>query len=171
VFDSSAPKSFDVRPHLEVFARTISREPLGLAFHRPEAWATPTRCFENVIRQAGQKGGGALFGWMFHYRVVEDIPGPGYLIAVHHAVWRAPTGQLVDVTPLHDDPKHQPISPGGDVLFLVDANAQPIAVSSTVGPRPSRFYPLDADERLVAYVRRLQEAEDEACRNLYAGDR
>jgi hypothetical protein len=44
-------------------------------------------------------------------------------------------------------------------------------VSSTVGPRPSRFYALDADERLVAYVRRLQEAEDEACRNFYASDR
>ena len=72
---------------------------------------------------------------------------------------------------LHDDPKHRPISPGGDVLFLVDTNAQPIAVERTVGPRPSRFYALDADERLVAYVRRLQEAKDEACRNLYAGDR
>jgi hypothetical protein len=108
---------------------------------------------------------------MFHYRVVEDIPGPGYLIAVHHAVWHSPPGQLVDVTPLHDDPKHQPISPGGDVLFLVDRNAQPIAAGVTVGPRPSRFYALDADERLVAYVRGLQDAEDEAYRDLYAGGR
>ena len=75
---------------------------------------------------------------MLHYRVVEDIPGPGYLIAVHHAVWHSPTGELVDVTPLHDNPKHQPISQGGDVLlFLVDTNAQPIAVGVTVGPRPS----------------------------------
>lgn len=156
---------------LEAFARTISREPLGLALHRPEAWATPTRCFENAIHQAVQQGGRVLFGWMFRYRVVGDIPGPGYLIAVHHAVWHAPTGQLVDVTPLHDDPKHRPISPGGDVLFLVDSNAQPIAVNSTVGPRPSRFYPLDADERLVAYVQRLQEAENEACRRLYASGR
>jgi hypothetical protein len=171
VSDSAAPKGFDVRPHLEAFARTISREPLGLALHRPQAWATPTRCFENAVRQAKQKGGPALFGWMFHYRVVEDIPGPGYLIAVHHAVWHSPTGQLVDVTPLHDDPKHQPISLGGDVLFLVDTSAHPIAVGVTVGPRPSRFYALDADERLVAYVRGLQDAEDEACRDLYAGGR
>ncbi|WP_144061302.1 hypothetical protein [Hyphomicrobium denitrificans] len=169
--ESAAPNAFDVQPHLEAFARTISREPLGLAVHRPEAWATPTRCFENAVCQAEQKGGRALFGWMFHYRVVEDIPGPGYLIAVHHAVWHTPTGQLVDVTPLHDNPKHRPISPGGDVLFLVDTNARPIAVGLTVGPRPSRFYALDADERLVAYVRKLQEAEDEACRNLYAGGR
>jgi hypothetical protein len=42
VSDSAAPKGFAVRPHLEAFARTISREPLGLTFHRPEAWATPT---------------------------------------------------------------------------------------------------------------------------------
>lgn len=169
--DSATPKGFDVRPYLEAFARTISREPLGLAFHRPEAWATPTRCFENAIRQAEQQGGRALFGWMFHYRVVGEISGLGYLIAVHHAVWHAPTGQLVDVTPLHDDPKHRPISPGGDVLFLVDTNARPVVVGSIVGPRPSRFHALDADERLVAYVRRLQEAEDEACRSLYAGGR
>ncbi len=167
--DSAATKGFDIQPRLEAFARTISREPLGFVLYRPQAWATQTRCLENAVRQAKQKGGRALFGWMFHYRVVEDIPGPGYLIAVHHAVWHAPTGQLVDVTPLHHDAKHQPISPGGDVLFLVDTNAQPIAVGVTVGPRPSRFYALDADERLVAYVRGLQEAEDEACRDLYAG--
>ena len=85
--------------------------------------------------------------------------------------WPHWKGQLVDVTPLHDDPKHQPISPGGDVLFLVDTSAQPIAVGVTVGPRPSRFYALDADERLVAYVRGLQDAEDEACRDLYTGVR
>ncbi len=171
MFDSTTPKGFDVRPRLEVFARSISREPLGLAFHRPETWARPTRCFENAIRQAEQMGGRALFGWMFHYRVVEDIPGPGYLIAVHHAVWHAPAGQLVDVTPLHDDQKHRPISPGGDILFLVDTKAQPIVRGTTVGPRPSRFYPLDAGERLVAHVRRLQEVEDEACRNLYGDGR
>jgi hypothetical protein len=171
VSESAPPNAFDVQPHLEAFARTISHGTRGLAFHRPEPWATPTRCFENAIRQAEQKGGRPLFGWMFHYRVVEDIPGPGYLIAAHHAVWHAPTGPLVDVTPLHDDPKHRPISPGGDVLFLVDTNAQPIAVGSTVGPRPSRFYALDADDRLVAHVRRLQEAEEDACRNLYAGGR
>jgi hypothetical protein len=83
----------------------------------------------------------------------------------------SPAISTVDVTPLHDDPKHRPISPSGDVLFLVDTYAQPIAVGSTVGPRPSRFYALDADDRLVAHVRRLQETEDEACHNLYAGGR
>jgi len=171
VSEFAPPNAFDVRPHLEAFARTISPGPLGLAFHRPEPWATPTRCFENAIRQAEQKGGRALFGWKFHYRIVGDIPGPGYLIAGHHAVWHAPTGQLVDVTPLHDDPKHRPISPSGDVLFLVDTNAQPIAGGSTIGPRSSRFYALDADDRLVVHVRRLQEVEDEACRHLYAGGR
>ena len=35
----------------------------------------------------------------------------------------------------------------------------------------SRFYVVDADERLIAYVRGLQDAEEEACRNLYAGGR
>lgn len=142
--DPLASSSFDVQVHLKAFARTISSEPLGLAVHRPEAWAKPTRCFENANHQAQRRGGRVLFGWMFHYRVVAHIPGPGYLIAVHHAVWHAPTGELIDVTPFHDDPKHHPISPGGDVLFLVDTKAQPVAVNSAIAPMPSRHYALEA---------------------------
>ena len=163
------PEGFDVHPHVKVFARAISQGPLGLALYWPQSWAQPTRCFENATRQAEQQGGRALFGWMFHYRVVADIAGPGYLIAVHHAVWHAPTGQLVDVTPFHADPKHHPIAPGGDVLFLVDSEARPVAVGSNITARPSRFHAIDLNERLVAHVNRLQEEENEACRKLYRG--
>ncbi len=165
--DAQEPEDFDVRPHLKLFALTISKYPLGLAYYRPESWAQPMRCFDNATRQTKQHGGRALFGWMFHYRVVADIAGPGYIIAVHHAVWHAPTGQLVDVTPFHANPKHWPITQGGDVLFLIDTEARPITVGTILGPRPSRFYALDPGERLAAHVRNLQEEEQEAARTLY----
>jgi hypothetical protein len=157
-----------VQHHLETFARTISQGPLGLAYYRPQAWAETTRCFENARRQAAEHGGRALFGWMFHHRVVADLPGPGYLIAVHHAVWHAPTGRLEDVTPIHQDPKHHPITPGGDVLFLVDTEARPVVSGQRVAPKPSRFYALSADAALIAHVDGLQAAEDAACHALYA---
>ena len=41
---------------------------------------------DDRFRQAEQKG--PLFGWMFHYRVVEDIPGPGYLITMQFGTHR-----------------------------------------------------------------------------------
>lgn len=165
--DAQEPEGYDVHSHLRAFARTISEGQLGLALYRPQSWAQPTRCFENARRQAEQQGGHALFGWMFYYRVVVGISRSGYLIAVHHAVWHAPTGQLVDVTPFHEDPKHRPIAPSGDVLFLVDSQAQLMMVGQMIGPRPSRFYAIDPDERLAAHVRSLQQEEQEACGRLY----
>jgi hypothetical protein len=89
------------RDVIERFARTISGQPLGLAKYAPEPWADIRLCFENARRKAEQDGGQARFGWMFQHKLVEAIPGLGYLIAIHHAVWRAPSGYLFDVTPLH----------------------------------------------------------------------
>jgi hypothetical protein len=149
---SSAP-SDGVISQLTVFAGQISSEGrLDLAIHRPKRWARLNRCFENAASQVKQKGGSTTFGWMFLYRLVEKIPGHGYLIAVRHAVWRTPNGRLIDITPLNDDP-NRPLLRKGSVIFLADAG-------STTGPRPSIFYPLDADERLTAHVRQLQEVED-----------
>ena len=147
--------------HIEEFAATISKQPLGLVRYLPEVWGQPTRCFANVWRKVQQDGGGARFGWMFHYRVVADMPGPGYLIAVHHAVWHAPAGYLIDVTPFHPDPKHHPLSPGGGVLFLVDDSATPVMGKRFVSPRPSRFYPLSDDKRLIAHVEQLARKEEQ----------
>jgi len=165
---AEASEGFDAHPHIEIFAQTISEQPLGLAHHQPLPWATNGRCFENAHRQAQEQGGRALFGWMFHYRIVADIPGPGYLIAVHHAVWHAPPdGRIVDVTPFHADAKHHPITQRGDVLFLVDTRALPISVGSTTIARSSKFYAVGTDKRLLAHVQHLQSEEDEACKRAY----
>jgi hypothetical protein len=152
---------------IKLLASKISNQPLGLAVHRPEAWAFPTRCFENVLSKVDQAEGRAQFGWMFHYRIVAEAPSLGYIIAVHHAVWHAPSGHLIDVTPFHDNPKHYPVTAKGDVLFLVDDGAQPVVIGNLIAPLPSRFFPLSDDEFLVNYVDRLAKTEQESCRALY----
>jgi hypothetical protein len=106
-----------IKAHIDAIAPTISSQPLGLAYHRAEIWADASRCFENVSRKVSRDGGRTQFGWTFHHRFVKEIPGPGYLFLTHHAVWNAPDGRLIDVSP-YPDPKHQPLAPGGSTLFL-----------------------------------------------------
>jgi len=158
-----------LRKHLEAFATTISRQPLGIARYMPEKWGEPTRCFENAARKAREAGGRVQFGWMFHHRFVADIPDSDYLIAVHHAVWHAPDGRLIDVTPFHSDSKHHPISPGGDVLFLVDSGAVPVTTDQLIAPLPSKFSPVSNDERLLSHLQVLSREEEEHCRLIYEG--
>ncbi len=76
---------------------------LGLVFHRPEDWAMPSRCFENAAAKVRRDGGKMAYGWTFHKRHVEDIPEQVYVFITHHAVWHAPDGGLVNVTPYPED--------------------------------------------------------------------
>lgn len=160
---------FDPTRHLASFASQISAERLGLVNHSPESGMLPTCCFANVELKIRRSGGRARFGWMFNYRVVADIPEPGYLIAIHHAVWNAPDGSLIDVTPFLTDAKHHPIAYGGSVLFLLDFAADPVRVAGQSAPLPSRFHAITSDARILDHVRQLAGAEDDACRRLYAG--
>lgn len=158
----------DLQASLEAFARTLARGPLGFARYAPQPWAKPNECFANARRQAAEQGGRAVFGWMFHHRLVSNISDAAYLIAVHHAVWRPRGGgEMVDVTPFNEEPRHRPIAPQGEVVFLVDPQAHPLVARRLVGPRPSRFQPLGDDPRLAALVAELQAAEVAACRALY----
>jgi hypothetical protein len=92
------------RPTFEVIkdiidnvARSISRRPIGLARHKPEPSAEPSRCFENVGRMVEQKKAAAFSTvgpFMF------DLPR----IFRDQAVWHAPPkGELIDVTPYPDE--------------------------------------------------------------------
>lgn len=73
----------------------------------PADGAVADDCFLNVRRCVEQAGGQEVVGWlvMLWPRVLAE--------AVHHAVWRAPEGALVDVTP-------QPSSLGDRGLFVED---------------------------------------------------
>lgn len=52
-------------------------------------------CFDNVQRRVESQGGASVFGWQFweHPYMIE---------AEFHAVWRMPSGSLVDITPKDD---------------------------------------------------------------------
>jgi hypothetical protein len=152
------------------FARTISSQPMGLAYHRPEKWAHAFHCFANVIKKVQQDGGNARFGWTFSCRIMSDAPDLGYLIATHHAVWHAPDGRLVDVTPFHTDAKHHPYAPTGDVLFLVDDKAKPVVVGkNALAPLPLKFFPLSNDDRLIAHIEEIRDKEEQQCKDIYQG--
>jgi hypothetical protein len=157
----------ELRTHINVFAATISQQPLGLAHYRPEGWGQPTRCFENARRKVHECGGRVQLGWMFHHRFVADLIDSDYLIAVHHAVWHAPTGHLIDVTPFHAELRHRPLSPGGDVLFLVDDKAQPVTTNRLIAPLPSRFSSVHDNEPLLRHIRNLTHEEERHCRAIY----
>jgi hypothetical protein len=91
---------------------------------------------------------------MFNYRTVEAIPGAGYLIAIHHAVWAAPDGTLIDVTPFHSNPIHRPLAPSRGVVFFL---ADDTAILPKFAPLASRFYPLSGDQRLSDHVKRFEK--------------
>jgi hypothetical protein len=153
---------------IEAVARQISKQPMGLAFHRPEPWAQASNCFRNVERKVAESGGRAQFGWTFHHRLAEKMAGlPLYLYATHHAVWVSPDGKLIDVTP-YPNPRHEPIGQGGDPLFLMDDSAGPVPVGGQPAPLPLRFFAIDDNQELRAYVDELNQKEQEACRQLYS---
>jgi len=151
----------DLRPHLKEFAQAISSQQLGVVRYSPEKWATSLKCIENASLKVEQNDGRVQFGWIFNYRVITKTSNLGYLIAIHHAIWHAPNGHLIDVTPFHSDPKHHPIAINdGSVVFLIDDNAAPIVTQHTISPLPSKFHPLGDNEELIEYVQQLRKIEE-----------
>lgn len=91
------------------FCATIAPAPPVYVPVRPAPEAKFIHCFENSEMQAAHQGGEAVYGWaIWHW------PGR-WFEAEHHAVWRRPEGDLVDVTPQTGDPER--------VLFLPDPSA------------------------------------------------
>jgi len=155
---------------INAFARTISSQPIGLAYHRPEKWAYAGHCFANVIKKVQQDGGRARFGWIFQGGIMPDAPELGYLVATHHAVWNAQDGSISDVTPFHTNSIPFCV-PTGEVLFLVDDKAEPVVIGSNMfAPLPLRFFPLSNDKRLIAYIERKKNEEEQRCRDIYQGN-
>lgn len=153
---------------IERIAATIGGGPLGLALHRPEQQARSNRSFRNVADKVLYDGGAPVHGWTFAYRHGGDIPGEGYLLAEHHAVWHSPDGRLVDVTP-YRHAALRPISPGEDTLFLVDRAAVPAVIGKRFIPLPARAFALSEEPALVAYVAALNRRAEEAWREARAG--
>jgi hypothetical protein len=165
---AAKPKTPNVEELLRRFALTISKGPLGLVEHAPEAWAEPLHSIKNVLRKLKRDGGRALPGWVFLDR--ESLQYGPYLIATHHAIWSAEGSAVgVDITPFHPDPKYRPYSPAGKTLFLLDETAQPKMIGRASAPLPSRFFAATEDPNLAAYVEDLNNQEQTHYQKLCEG--
>ena len=103
----------------------------------------------------------------FHHRLAEKLPGlPLYLYVTHHAVWRAPDGRLIDVTPYPSD-RHKPFCVENSPLFLLDDKAKPVMAGGQPAPLPSRFFAVDDAAGLAEYVDELNRREQSECQELY----
>ena len=153
---------------LRQFASTISTGPLGMVDHAPESWAEPMHSIKNVVQKLKRDGGRALLGWVFLDR--ESLQYGPYLVAAHHAIWSAEGSTVgMDITPFHADSKYRPYAPAGQILFLLDATAQPKSIGRAIAPLPSRFFPAAHDPNLVAYVEDLNNQEQTHYRKLCEG--
>jgi hypothetical protein len=66
-------------------------------------------CHLNVCVQCNQFGGTSQYGW-----IIGQDKQTGFVEATFHTVWRAPDGELIDITPRRDGEKR--------VLFVPDPN-------------------------------------------------
>lgn len=116
--------------------------------YESEPGAKPSQCYANCTDKVTSGGGAVVYGWVFSGRWEH-----AYVIATAHAVWRSPSGDLIDITPRLPPPDPLPdnaLPPlketgSGHWLFLPDPNAR---------ERPSRALPLFGDRRLVRACRR-----------------
>lgn len=156
---------------VEAFAAEICADGLlGWVRHQPAPNARLNECFSNASIVASQHGGRVRYGWTFRYHSAKDIGE--YLTAIHHAVWHNPADcSLVDVTPFHKNPRHQPIlsssSQYTSVYFLFDDNSQPVETAKGDLSLPVRFYAIGDDQKLKEYVARQQARELESYKREY----
>jgi hypothetical protein len=102
--NTTTPKT--ITSVVEDFCRSIAPDtPVYVPIH-PEPNAQIGECFFNVQEKVAASGGDIVYGWN-----IWEWPRV-YIEAEHHAVWRSPDGDLIDVTPQPDGE--------GRILFLPD---------------------------------------------------
>jgi hypothetical protein len=107
--------------------------------------ARPLDCFESVRRHRRANGGDPAHGWQ-----IWQWDGL-FLEAEFHAVWRAPDGRLVDITP-----KRAPVK---ESLFVPDAvrtftgtRVDNVRMALTPDPRVADFIATCAEEWQLLYA-------------------
>jgi hypothetical protein len=123
------------------FCATIApAEPFYVPVH-PVAEAKPAYCFDNSAKQAARVGGEAAYGW-----AIWRWPGR-YFEAEHHAVWRTPTGELVDVTPQTGSPPRTLFLPDPEAVFDRERYRRNILAPDAGNPAAAEFIQLCAARR------------------------
>lgn len=101
----------------------------------------PRQCYQNVYRLVTQRGGEVVLGWM-----VDLVPGV-YIELMHHAIWRTPGGELLDVTAPQDGERDK----NGPIVFIPDDSVQ-INFDRPI-PTNNKYVTLIKDPDLREYLR------------------
>jgi hypothetical protein len=160
------PRKPTLTESLQSFAASISPQPLKLIRRAPESWAKLGECYVNAQKKAWWDGGSRRFGWMFNYLQFKGMPGEGCLKAIHHCVWQSKSFELVDVSPFHPDPRFEPLTQDGALVFLIDDQHKVMDHGHHLIPWPSRYYAVSDEKPLVDHVRMLNEKESGAYQRL-----
>lgn len=92
---------------LRHFCRSISPETTVYLEYTDTGYGyKATHCYDNVRHYVSHHGGEAVFGWIIWKDTDFQFE------AEHHAVWKAPSGKLFDITPRVDGEQQ--------ILFLPD---------------------------------------------------
>lgn len=140
--DSIYPLEFPAslsHPRLEEFWSTLRCH--QRPFHVPmaELLMPVENCYWNVMLSVERYGGEILLGWM-----IKQWPGV-YLAAEHHAVWRRPDGNIVDITQRFPTIQHP-------TTFAIDSD-QSIDLQSPPNIR-TRYLRLTDDSRVTNLIER-----------------
>jgi hypothetical protein len=128
--------------------------------YEPQGWAKPNCCFANTAEQVRRCGGSVEYGWLLALH-----PRMPVLLAISHAVWRSPAGEVIDITPRRDPslmPAHvisHIITEGGS-LWLADPAAE---------DRPRKYLPLRNNDNALA--RKCRVLSRQAWDDWHHGDR
>jgi hypothetical protein len=124
----------------------------------PEADCKPNHCFDNVADKVMRCGGKEQFGYSF-------CANERMVVATHHVIWRSPTGELRDITPVrHICEREQvlgltqmeAVMEDGNLLFLPDDSATLLLPG---WPRPCKAFALSKNPEAQKAVRRLNARE------------
>lgn len=151
-------KNTAIQKGLQDFCKSIcGGTPISVR-HEAETWAKLNYCFCNVQRKTEECGGERILGWQFIQEPVGSTLG--ILIAVHHAIWKSPEGDLVDITPCAG----RTLRSDTGVMFLPDETATlPKPPGFVIGiSRPSKVHALATTARVrkLAEAVRLKERQD-----------
>lgn len=110
-------------------------------------------CFTNVKRLVVDKGGSMVMGWL-----IKRLPE--FISKVHHAVWRKPSGEMVDVTLQYDPDISQQLQ--GKYATLMETVEFEPDESATMVEGKTRQIQHQATakkyEKFVEYLRRSESA-------------
>lgn len=121
-------------PRLNEFVPTLRSQGQPIKVRMADDLLPFENCYWNVLRLTEEFGGEIVFGWM-----IKHWPGL-YLCAEHHAVWRWPGGDMLDVTERHPETSEA-------TTFLLD---QDQAISIEQPPNvPIQYFPLSTDSRVT----------------------